>query len=353
MSDLKERFRTLDRIPAPDLWTNIERREPADLSLGPSWGRIGVATLALVMAAAGVFVAVRAFVVGNGSRVVVSPPPVAKGNGEIAFVRGPRSAHPTIYVVRSDGKGLEKLASPGAGAFDPAWSPDGTRIAFVAGAPLNIYVMKADGSGIRRLSRCDPPPCEDNQPAWSPDGRRLAFVRFGDIYVMNADGSSVRRLTHAPTPLGDGQPAWSPDGTRIAFVVLREAPGNVPAIYLMNADGTGVRKLTRCVGEGCLDSQPSWSPDGKQIAFIRDRGIEIMTYNGAGAATLVQCSRIGSCVALSQPEWSPDGTRIAFTLARADSRSQLLTIQLDSGEITALLPAKLDVCCPSWQPIPK
>jgi Tol biopolymer transport system component len=168
---------------------------------------------------------------------------------------------------------------------------------------------------------------------------------------MNADGSSVRKLTHAVTPLGDAQPAWSPDGTKIAFVVLRQPPSNEPAAHVMNADGTNVRTASRCAGEGCAESGPSWSPDGRRMAFIRDGEILITSDNKFGLPTLVECSRIAGCVALGEPEWSPDGAQLLFTVERRNSSRQLFSMQLDTGKIKAVLPATIDLCCPSWQPL--
>jgi TolB protein len=155
-----------------------------------------------------------------------------------------------LYVVGSDGSGLRNLTSklatghgkdPGA-VSDSDWSPDGQKLAF---APLNaylgapIYVVKADGSGLRRLTRA-----LDADPTWSPDGRKLAFVRDRDgnseVYVMNANGSGQRNLTR--NPAFDADPAWSPDGRSIAFRSTRD--GNTE-VYIMNADGSGQRNLTR------------------------------------------------------------------------------------------------------------
>lgn len=352
MHELKGRFRALDRIPAPDLWRRIQRRRPADLPLGRSWRRVAVAGLAVAVAGAGVTVAVRAFVGGNATRVVLTPPPVTRGaNGEIAFVRGASGSHPTIYVMRPDGTGLKRLTTGGGSSFDPVWSPDGTRIAFVAATPSNIYVMNADGSNVARISSCDRA-CVDVEPAWSPDGRRIAFVRRGDIYVMNADGSGVRRVIHAETPLGDGQPAWSPDGARIAFIALREPPSQVPAIYVVNSDGTNLRKLTRCGPETCVDSEPTWSPGGTHIAFLRARDIYVMSDSGTGVKVLIGCDRIPGCVSLGEPEWSPDETQIAFTVERSDGSRQLFTMALQTGKVSRLIASRTDDCCPSWQALP-
>jgi Tol biopolymer transport system component len=125
-----------------------------------------------------------------------------------------------LYVLNSDGSGLRNLtsklsAAQGFGAVlasDPVWSPNGRKIAFVRlSKPLGVYVVNADGSGLRNLTP-KPNPAFDADPAWSPDGRSIAFrsTRDGntDIYIMNADGSGQRNLTRSPA--NEGRFAWAP-----------------------------------------------------------------------------------------------------------------------------------------------
>ena len=149
--------------------------------------------------------------------------------------------------------------------LDPTWSPDGARIAFTHVADTNgngyldgqdtgeIYVMNADGSDMTRLTDNL---ANDGGPAWSPDGTRLAFWSTRDanqeIYVMNADGSGQLNLSNHSA--NDTHPTWSPDGRRLAFVSDRD--GN-DEIYLMNADGSGQRNLTRNPAQ---DQDPAWGP---------------------------------------------------------------------------------------------
>ena len=183
---------------------------------------------------------------------------------KIAFLTY-RGGNWEVYVMTADGSEQRRLTQGNAlPSAPPAWSPDGRRIAFVSERDGNaeIYVVNADGTGQRNLTRI---PRYDGDPAWSPDGRKIAFasgsrscragegcVGNSDVYVMNADGSGQRRLTRAPR--GDVVPAWSPDGRKIAFVSKRD--GN-PEIYVMNSDGSGQRNLTR---NATVDRLVAWSP---------------------------------------------------------------------------------------------
>ena len=108
--------------------------------------------------------------------------------------------------------------------------------------PHGVYVVNADGSGVRNLTR-KPRGAAYAAPAWSPDGRKIVFAGARDgnseIYLMNADGSGQRNLTLDPAY--DGDPGWSPDGQKITFVSNRDG---LYEVYVMNADGSGQRTLT-------------------------------------------------------------------------------------------------------------
>jgi Tol biopolymer transport system component len=201
-------------------------------------------------------------------------------NGQIAFSSN-RDGNFEIYSMNDDGSDVTRLTDNDANDFDPSWSPDGEKIAFVSfrdgSNNMEIYVMNADGSDQTRLTDNDD--ALDREPSWSPDGEKIAFVsdrdstgegdEVGDvnaIYSLDADdGSDVTRLTDTDVPL-DSHPTWSPDGDRIAFVSFRDGNNE---IYSLDADdGSDVTRLT---DDARNDLYPTWSPDGEKIAFVSDR----------------------------------------------------------------------------------
>jgi Tol biopolymer transport system component len=163
---------------------------------------------------------------------------------DLAFV-STRDGDYSIYEMNADGGGQRRLtdtdpdaSSPAALFFqiEPAWSPDGTKIAFASrrAGTFDIYVMNADGTGARSLTSTKE---NDSHPTWSSDGTKIAFARggSGDIFVMSADGADARRISDSVAEEAD--PAWSPDGNWIAYV--RRTPGTaIQEVWLVRPDGT-------------------------------------------------------------------------------------------------------------------
>jgi dipeptidyl aminopeptidase/acylaminoacyl peptidase len=162
--------------------------------------------------------------------------------GTIAFRSHRDSKADEIWVMNGDGSRLTRLTNNSSDDDLPAWSPDGTKIAFcsVRDGNWEIYVMNADGSHQTRLTD---KPGEDCAPSWSPDGTQIIFMSNRDgnseIYVMNADGGEQTRLTD--NPAFDAFPDWVPDGRQIVFVSDSDGQAD---IYVMSADGGGITRLT-------------------------------------------------------------------------------------------------------------
>jgi Tol biopolymer transport system component len=211
----------------------------------------------------------------------------------IAFVSN-RDGAPALYVANADGSGVVRIGSGG----DPAWSPDGRRLAF---ADDGIGVIEEDGSrrglaGGRSFA-----------PAWSPDGTQLLYNSYtftgtdDGIFVVNADGSGARRIIPNDVlgeETGVGRPAWSPDGKTIAFVGFSGETWGAMGIFLVDADGSDPRPLY-------YGSDPAWSPDGARLV-ITWSNIVIWTVGADGTGAEAWGKGFS-------PSWMPDGRSILFS----------------------------------------
>jgi uncharacterized repeat protein (TIGR01451 family) len=165
--------------------------------------------------------------------------------------------------------------------------------------------MDANGANPTRLTTN---PGFDDQPAWSPDGTRIAFSRDGaNVFVMNADGTGQTNLTGGVGTI-NAQPNWSPDGTRIAF--SSDRAGTLD-IFVMNANGSAPTQVTT---DPASDDQPAWSPDGTRIAFTSDRAgtFDILTVNPDGTGT-TNLTSAGAAVDV-EPNWQPLPPDLAITI---------------------------------------
>jgi hypothetical protein len=248
-------------------------------------------------------------------------------NGKIAFVDSE-----DIWTVNPDGTGRTNLTNaPGSDAA-PAWSADGTRIAFMSrrDGDWELWLMNADGTGqVQRTVNS----VDDTEPAWSPDGTHLLFVRQGHIWRMTAGGFSSTQLTVGA--VGDSEPAWSPSGVHIAFSRFDAAVANDIDVYRMNADGTGVTRLTTTT---TADTSPDWAPD--ELLLVYRTGTSIATMKPDGSGRLVVPPNMSHYL---NPVWAPRN----YDLAVQDF-SSVVTI----SEIGTVYDNVTIGAAPSWQPLP-
>ena len=213
----------------------------------------------------------------NGSRIVFS------GNfgshGQVA-----------LWVVAARGGRPHRISGCRASCADvePTWSPAGHLLAFqrITATPgaSGIYTVRPDGSDLKKIA-------EGTDPAWSPDGRRIAFDSDAGIKVADPDGSHPELLFAQTVGEGPGIPSWSPNGRKLVFFnTPPESDGFAAEVWTMNADGSAQKRLygSRC----CVEewAPPIWSPDGLMIAFSANSagGTFVINADGTGLRRLSQ-----------------------------------------------------------------
>ena len=209
----------------------------------------------------------------------------------------------------------------------------GSKLAFVARSrPRGKQIMVVDFDGYRPYSLIRNRSI-NILPAWSPSSRQLAFTSYirtnPDLYILGKSGGRSRRISRVEG-MNTGA-TWSPDGTKIALTLSRD--GN-PEIYVIRAsDGAMLRRLTN---NRAIDTSPAWSPNGREIAFVSDRegGPQIFVMSATGSNQR-RVSFNGTYN--TAPDWSPrKGTRLLAYTTRVSGGFDIVTLDIDSGEMTRI-----------------
>ena len=248
-----------------------------------------------------------------------------------------RNGNFEIYMMNPDGSQQVRLTKHRANDLDPVFSPTGEEILFVSerSGERDLYIMRADGLGERPVFRTAPAYRDD--PAWSPDGKKIAYMQLDreakqtSVYTARADGTSVTRVVEMEKADGE-EPVWSPDGTEIAFVVVDEIRWASRQIRFINLK---TRKQGTLLPEDTPRMrQPAWSPVHNKIAFVwirpehRQQSIFIANRDGSGLQQIVDV------LALS-PTWSPSGDELVYSQGTGDG-TQIFKINLVTHDVTQL-----------------
>jgi Tol biopolymer transport system component len=296
-----------------------------------------------------------------GASEVGQPGDPTSANGRIAYVTHEEATDEPGFVsvvstVAPDGSDPTRLVEVPGMITGLDWSPDGTRLAIATHIDIrnSVFIVEADGSGLRRVTRS----AANTDVSWSPDGTLLAYLDEWNqtvaLFVTDLAGEQQQRLTGAD--LYVATPDWSPDGTSIALA--SEEPNVEPEfwdIYVVDVETLAVRRLT---DDPALDLEPQWSPDGSKILFRSRRDdvpsepagsdspdeIYVMNADGSGQTRLTFDAAIDQW-----PVWSPDGTLIAYTSQGPDDTSGIVIMKADGSDPRSL---SVDGFALAWQPIP-
>ena len=266
-------------------------------------------------------------------------------------------ANADIHTVCPDGSNLVNITNEWLNDTDPAWSPDGKRIAFAStrgGGSSQIYIMDADGKYPQRLTEDN----ENDLPIWLPNGTQVAFRTHdgNSAWWWRIYDLQTHEITRYSVPSYDfffQTPAWSPDGQYLAYMSLveqQERNDGSSQIHIKNLVDGSDAALTNDVW---ANIKPAWSHDGQRIAFFSERdgtynlfALYVMNIDGSGLRSLTkpEFSKDVMCT------WSPDGREIA--VGNSVVMRNIFIVDVETGDVRALLelPEGMTASSPAWQP---